>query len=270
LTVAPIPLASRSILGMRVDGTSYADATERIFVWARAGGSRMVSVATVNNVMCSVDDASYLAIMNGSDLVTPDGMPLVWGLRALGVRDASRVYGPELTPMILRRAANEGIPIALVGGTPSVLEGLVERATRDFPDLQVVYRVSPPFRPLTPGEESEIVRGINESGARIILVGLGTPKQEAWMARYRGSVDGVMVGVGAAFDFLAGAKPQAPRVVRRAGLEWLFRLVTEPRRLWRRYLRQNPRFVALFGRQVLRERLLRSSGKQPSEPEEAL
>jgi N-acetylglucosaminyldiphosphoundecaprenol N-acetyl-beta-D-mannosaminyltransferase len=245
---------SRLILGMRVDATSYADAGERILAWAKSGESRIVCVAAVNNVMVAQDDPAFLAMMNDSDLVTPDGMPLVWGLRALGIASASRVYGPDLTPAVLARASDEGVPVAFVGGTTPVLSKLIERASIETPGLRVAYRVSPPFRPATASEESEIAQAINDSGARIVFVGLGCPKQEAWMARQRGSVKAVMIGVGAAFDFLAGVKPQAPSLVRRWGFEWLFRLVTEPRRLWRRYLQQNPRFVLLFGRQLLTAR----------------
>lgn len=250
-------LASRSVLGMRVDATSYEDATQRIITWAKAGGSRTVAVAAVNNVMMAYDDRQFMTIMNDADLVTADGMPLVWGLRMLGVPSASRVYGPELTPAILRRAADDGIPVALVGGTTSVLDALMRRFAEEYHGLQVVSRLSPPFRPMTPEEDQQLIREIQASGAKIVFVGLGCPKQEAWMAQHRGQVSGVMVGVGAAFDFLAGVKPQAPPFMRRAGLEWIFRLATEPRRLWRRYLQQNPRFVALFARQVIAERMAR-------------
>jgi N-acetylglucosaminyldiphosphoundecaprenol N-acetyl-beta-D-mannosaminyltransferase len=245
---------SRLILGMRVDATTYRDASDRVVGWAKAQESRSVCVASVNNVMIAQDDPSFLAVMNDADLVTPDGMPLVWGLRWLGIPSATRVYGPALTPMIFSRAAEEGIRVGFVGGTPAVLDKLISNASASFPGMRVAYRVSPPFREATSDEEAQIAREINDSGARIVFVGLGTPKQDLWMARQRGKVEAVMIGVGAAFDFLAGVKPQAPAVMQRFGLEWLFRLVTEPRRLWSRYLRQNPRFVVLFGRQLLSER----------------
>jgi N-acetylglucosaminyldiphosphoundecaprenol N-acetyl-beta-D-mannosaminyltransferase len=263
------PPLSRHILGMRVDATSYDDAAERIVHWARAGESRYVCVAAVNNVMIAREDRSFLAAMNGADLVTSDGMPLVWGLRALGIRDAMRVYGPELTPVVLKLAAREGISVAFVGGAPKILDTLVEKVTADLPGLRVACRVSPPFGPVDPHVEDRIAREINASGARIVFVGLGCPKQEAWMARQRGTVHGVMIGVGAAFDFLAGAKRQAPNVLRRMGLEWLFRLATEPGRLWKRYLHQNPRFVVLFGRQLVRARVMGKNPDGPIERQEA-
>ncbi|GIU97225.1 MAG: UDP-N-acetyl-D-mannosaminuronic acid transferase [Actinomycetota bacterium] len=245
------PLRYRWILGMRVDATSYDDAVERVIRWAKYGESRTVFVATVNNVMHSYDDPTYRHVMNDGDLVTPDGMPLVWGLRWLGVRSATRVCGPELMPRLLARAATEGVPVGLYGGTPEVLADLRAFAARAFPALRIVYAEAPPFRELAAEEERRSAAEIARSGARIVFVGLGCPKQERWMARNRGRVPAVTVGVGAAFDFLSGRKRQAPRLLQRAGLEWAFRLATEPRRLWRRYLKQNPRFVALFAAQLL-------------------
>jgi N-acetylglucosaminyldiphosphoundecaprenol N-acetyl-beta-D-mannosaminyltransferase len=190
--------------------------------------------------------------MNEADLVTPDGMPLVWGLRLLGCKKATRVYGPDLTPIILERAALDGLPIGFYGGSPSVLDRFVQVMRERFPKLQVAYAYSPPFRDLTPEEDQRVVQEIDGSGARILFVGIGNPKQEFWMAAHKGRVQAVMIGVGAAFDFLAGAKPQAPRWMMGVGLEWLFRLATEPRRLWKRYLKQNPRFMVLFALQLLR------------------
>jgi len=252
-------LESRHIVGMRVDATSYADATDRVINWAQAGESRYVCVASVNNVMHSRDDASYANMMNGADLVTPDGMPLVWGLRALGVPHATRVYGPSLTPLVCERAAREGIPVGFYGGTPEVLERLRAELYRMFPDLNIVYSWPPPFRPLTAEEEDQVTRDIVASGARIVFVGLGTPKQEQWMVRHRDKLTAVMLGVGAAFDFIAGEKKQAPSWMQKRGLEWVFRLVTEPRRLWKRYLYSNPRFLALFAVQALKARFLKTT-----------
>lgn len=257
---APPEVPSRYLLGMRVDATSYRDATDRVLAWAKAGESRYVAVATVNNVMHSVDDASFRKVMNASDLVTPDGVPLVWGLRALRVGRASRVYGPQLTPHVLRAAERDRIPVGFYGGTQDVLDALLTRVREDFPALPVAFAFAPPFRPLTGEEDEQVTRDIDASGARILFVGIGCPKQERWMAAHRPFVRAVMLGVGAAFDFLAGSKRQAPALMQRLGLEWLFRLVSEPRRLWRRYLRQNPRFLVLFGRQVLRTELRRALG----------
>ncbi|CAN5700450.1 WecB/TagA/CpsF family glycosyltransferase [soil metagenome] len=250
-------LESRHIVGMRVDGTSYDDAAGRVIEWSKAGESRYVCVASVNNVMNARDDASYRDIMNRADLVTPDGMPLVWGLRVLGVSNATRVYGPSLTPLVCERAAREGIPVGFYGGTPEVLERLHANLHRDYPDLEIAYSWPPPFRELTPEEETQVVADIDGSGARIVFVGLGTPKQEQWMVRHQESLSAVMLGVGAAFDFIAGHKKQAPSWMQKRGLEWVFRLVTEPRRLWRRYLYSNPRFLGLFAAQAIRAKVLK-------------
>jgi N-acetylglucosaminyldiphosphoundecaprenol N-acetyl-beta-D-mannosaminyltransferase len=248
------PLA-RSILGVRVDATTYDEASARILEWAVAGERRYVCVATVNNVIEARDDAGYREVMNAADLVTPDGMPLVWGLRLLGVPGASRVYGPDLTPILCRRAQALGVPVGLYGATPQVLEAFAGNLRSRFPRLEIAYAYSPPFRDLRRREDERIVADINASGAELLLVGLGAPKQERWMADHLGRVVPVMVGVGAAFDFLAGTKRMAPGWIQRAGMEWCYRLAHEPRRLWRRYLYRNPRFVALFGAQVARHRL---------------
>ena len=243
--------ASRHILGTRVDPTSYNEAADIIADWAAHNLSKYVCVATVSQVMEGYDEPAFQAVMNEADLVTPDGMPLVWGLRLLGCKGATRVYGPDLTPIVLARAAADGLPVGFYGGSPEVLEQFVHVMTARFAELQIVYAYSPPFRALTPEEDHRIVREINSSGARILFVAIGNPRQELWMAAHRGKVQCVMLGVGAAFDFLAGAKPQAPRWMMRIGTEWIFRLVTEPRRLWKRYLKHNPRFVLLFLLQLL-------------------
>jgi N-acetylglucosaminyldiphosphoundecaprenol N-acetyl-beta-D-mannosaminyltransferase len=243
---------SRMILGARVDGTSYADATRQILAWAARGESRSVYAANVHTVMEAYDHPSFRAMVNECDLVTPDGMPLVWSLRWQGIRNASRVYGPDLTPYVLKAAEEQGVPVGFFGGSREVLTLLLKRVTADFPLLRIVYRESPPFRTLTKEEDEQVVQSIQESGARILFVGLGCPKQERWIAEHRKRVPAVMLGVGAAFDFLAGCKPQAPHWMQSAGLEWVFRFVTEPRRLWKRYTKHNPRFVWLMAGQMLR------------------
>jgi N-acetylglucosaminyldiphosphoundecaprenol N-acetyl-beta-D-mannosaminyltransferase len=246
----PAPIESRLIAGMRVDRTNYEDAAARIVGWGKKRESRYVCVASVNNVMESRASEAFRQIMNVADLVTSDGMPLVWSLRLLGLRDATRVYGPDLTPILCERAAEAGVPVGFYGGTPDVLESFISNLKARFPQLQVVYRFAPPFRAPTEEEDRETDQEIIDSGAGIVFVGLGTPKQELWMAARRGKIPATMVGVGAAFDFLAGVKKQAPSIMQRMGLEWLFRLCSEPRRLWKRYLYRNPRFVFLLAKQL--------------------
>jgi len=256
---------SREIVSIRVDATSYEEAVRFVVEWARKGESRYVCVATVNQVMEAWDSPRLRRVMNAADLVTPDGVPLVWALRALGLQGATRVYGPYLTPRLLAAAEREGLPVGFYGAAPETLERLLGMVRRNYPKLRVAYAWSPPFRPLTPEEDEEVTGKINSSGARILFIGLSSPKQDEWMHRHRGRVEAVMLGVGAAFDFLAGTKRQAPAWLMPLGLEWLFRLLTEPRRLWKRYLKHNPRFVALFARQWLRSRWPRDRNGPPSE-----
>jgi N-acetylglucosaminyldiphosphoundecaprenol N-acetyl-beta-D-mannosaminyltransferase len=248
-------LESRLLLGMRVDQTSYEDASARIVEWARRRESRYVCAASVNNVIEAHDSPIFRAAMNGADLVTPDGVPLVWGLRLLGCSNPARVYGPDLTKHLCRAAVGEGLPVGFYGGDPEVLAALTDKVVEQWPGLKITYACSPPFTPLTPAEDQRVVADINSSDARIVFVGLGTPKQDLWMARHKSQLNAVTVGVGAAFDFIVGRKRQAPNIMQRAGLEWLFRLWCEPRRLWRRYVYRNPRFVVLFTIQLLKELL---------------
>lgn len=264
-----LPGSSVDVLGTRVDSTTLADAADLVTGWALNRESRSVAVATVNNVMQGYDHHDYRAAMRRSDLVTPDGMPLVWALRWFEAPVAERVAGADLMPAILREAMANGLPVAFYGGAPGVLERLTSQAQAAFPGLRVAFAWSPPFRSLSEEEESRVVDDIRASGARIVFVGLGCPKQELWMDRMRGRLPAVTVGVGAAFDFLVGNKRRAPRFLQRAGLEWAFRLGSEPRRLWRRYVFQNPRFIALFSAQLARQRGIRSHPmSQRRQPEE--
>jgi len=251
----------RWILGMRVDVTSYVDAVRRVAAWTRDGETRYVCVATAHMAIEAHDSPEFRRVVNQADLVTPDGMPLVWGLRLLGARGATRVYGPDLMLHILETAAAERLPIGLYGGRPSVVARLAGEIARRYPGLTVAFCESPPYRQVTPDEDRTCVERIEQSGARVLFVGLGCPKQERWMGAHAGRVRTVMIGVGAAFDFLAGARSQAPGWMQRAGLEWFYRLCSEPRRLWRRYLVHGPRFVVLLAVQLLGTRLRRTNAR---------
>jgi N-acetylglucosaminyldiphosphoundecaprenol N-acetyl-beta-D-mannosaminyltransferase len=247
---------------MRVDATSYEDACRRVARWAHEERSAYVCVASVHMTMETYDSTAFRQIVNEADLVTPDGRPLVWALKGLGVRGAEQVRGTDLTMHVVHRAAQQSVPIGLYGGTPELLETLVQMLEARFPKLQVACRIAPPFRPLTPEEDQAVTQEIVASGARILFVGIGCPKQERWMAAHKGRIPAVMLGVGAAFDFHTGRVRQAPRWMQVAGLEWAFRLLMEPRRLWKRYYNHNPRFVWLFLLQLLG--LRRFSGADPS------
>jgi N-acetylglucosaminyldiphosphoundecaprenol N-acetyl-beta-D-mannosaminyltransferase len=243
--------AHYAVLGTRVDATSYSETTARVCEWAVSRRSEYVAVANVHMVMEGVDCAIYRKLINGAGIVTPDGMPLVWMLRRMGRRNQERVYGPTLMLHICEAAAVAGIPVGLYGGRREVLDRLGMRLRRRFPELKVACAMSPPFRPLSLEEDARDVDEINASGTRILFVGLGCPRQEQWMAEHKERVKAVMLGVGAAFDFHAGAVKQSPAWLQRIGLEWAFRLLVEPRRLWRRYLTHNPRFLYLASRQLM-------------------
>jgi N-acetylglucosaminyldiphosphoundecaprenol N-acetyl-beta-D-mannosaminyltransferase len=248
-------LQARRILKTRVDATSYGDACDRIQAWVEAGRSCYVVAANVHVVMTAYWDASYQRILEDAALVTSDGMPLVMGLRLLGVTGQRRVYGPDLMLAWCDRAAQLAMPIYLYGGTAAMLEKLSAELQARFPGLLIAGTHAPPFRPLAPAEATADVSRINQSGAQVVFVGLGCPKQEQWMHRHQGQVKAVMIGVGAAFSFFSGEVSQAPRWMMALGLEWLYRFGQEPRRLWQRYLINNPMFVLLFGAQVAKYRL---------------
>ncbi len=244
-------LESRYILGMRVDATSYEDATQRILAWAQTKTSKYVCAANVHMTMETYDAPTFARIVNNAALVTPDGMPLVWALRALGMKDSSRVYGPTLTLHVCEAVALKGIPIGLYGGTPESLAAFVTFLQKRYPGIQIVCQISPPFRPLTPEEDFSYTQQIVQSGVQILFVGIGCPRQEFWMAAHKDHIPAVMLGVGAAFDFHSGRVKQAPSWMQKRGMEWLFRLLMEPKRLWKRYFKHNPRFVLFFFAQWL-------------------
>ncbi len=250
----PKDAAAAYVLGTRVDATDYPRATALVQEWATRGESRYLCAANVHMVMEGHDASDFQRVVNGADLVTPDGVPLVWALRRGGFPGQSRVYGPELMLHVCAAAARAGLPVGLYGGHPDTLVELQERLLVRYPALRIAFAKSPPFRALSVEEDQAATAEINAEGVRILFVGLGCPKQERWMAAHRGRVAAVMLGVGAAFDFHAGKVKQAPPLLQAAGLEWAFRLAMEPRRLFLRYARHNPRFLALMARAAFRAR----------------
>jgi N-acetylglucosaminyldiphosphoundecaprenol N-acetyl-beta-D-mannosaminyltransferase len=232
------------VLGVLVSAIDLPTAVTRIEHWIETGARDYVCVTGVHGVMESQRDPALKEIHNRAGMTTPDGMPLVWSGHRAGATDMARVYGPDLMLATLDRAARRGWSSYLYGGGPGTAELLAERLVQRFPGLRIAGMHTPPFRPLTEQEDAEVVERINASGADLVWVGLSTPKQERWMAEHRSRLRApVLVGVGAAFDFHAGLVPQAPPWMQRNGLEWAYRLRREPRRLWRRYLRNNPAFL---------------------------
>lgn len=240
-----------NILGVGISALTMDLALRVIDGWIARRERRYVCVATVHSVMEAQRDPTLRAILNRSGLTTPDGMPLVWLSRRLGFPHVERVYGPDLLLALAEHGVERGYRHFFYGGAPGVADRLAARLAERFPGIRIAGTYTPPFRPLPPEADAAVVELINGLEPDIVWVGLGCPKQERWMAEHRERLDApVLIGVGAAFDFLSGAKRQAPRWMQRSGLEWLFRLVQEPRRLGKRYLVYNPWFVLLVALQL--------------------
>jgi N-acetylglucosaminyldiphosphoundecaprenol N-acetyl-beta-D-mannosaminyltransferase len=233
------------VLGVGISAISLDWAVAEIMRWIDDGERHYVCVTNVHTVIECQHDEALRRIHNESGLTTPDGMPLVWCARRAGAHGVTRVYGPDLMQALSKPLAQSGSSVFLYGTTTRTLELLTARLLSDFPGLRIAGSYAPPFRPLTPREDADVVRQINNSGADVVWVGLGAVKQEYWMAQHIDVLQAhVLIGVGAAFDFHAGVVKQAPLWMQRHGFEWCYRLCREPRRLWRRYLRTNPAFVA--------------------------
>lgn len=232
------------VLGVRISAIDMDMALDEIERWITVRESHYVCVTGVHGVMESQADPELREIHNRSGLTTPDGMPMVWAGRRAGATWMSRVYGPDLMLAVCERAAGRGWTSYFYGGKEGVPEQLAARLRARFPGLAVVGTESPPFRALSPEEDEAVVRRINEAAPDLLWIGLSTPKQERWMSSHVGRIGApAILGVGAAFDIHAGTLRQAPVWIQRRGLEWLYRLYREPRRLWRRYVSIIPRFV---------------------------
>jgi N-acetylglucosaminyldiphosphoundecaprenol N-acetyl-beta-D-mannosaminyltransferase len=238
------------VLGVGVSTLTMAETVDRVICWAgepqNPAGPRYVCASTVHGVMEAWRDPALRRILNQAAIITADGMPLVWLARANGHRRAERVYGPTLMLEICRASAVLELRHYFYGGVDGVARALAGGLETRFPGLVAAGWYCPPFRPLTEAEAADVARDINDAGADIVWVGLSTPKQERWISEMRRRLTAkVMLSVGAAFDFHTGRVKQAPPPLQQAGLEWAYRLVQEPRRLWRRYLHNNPMFVML-------------------------
>lgn len=245
---------THAVLGAPIDVISIDGAAARILAWAKAHESRYVTICNAHVVVTASQDKEYADVIAASDMATPDGAPVAWVLRRSGHGGQRRVCGPDLMWLLCSLCAEQGVSIYGYGSTDETLCRLSERLAQAFPALNVAGLESPPFRPLSAAEDEAAVARINESGAGVVFVGLGCPKQERWMASHRGRVNAVMIGVGAAFDFHAGTVHRAPQWMQRMGLEWLHRLCSEPRRLWKRYLVTNTLFVIGALSQLLKSR----------------
>ncbi len=243
---------SFDVLGVPVSIVDTVATLEVIDGWIAARGHEFVCFRDVHGVMTCQDDTELSEIHRRAGMVAPDGLPLVWLGRLMGHRAIRRVCGPDLMPALCEHSVAKGYRHFFYGGAPGVAGRLAERLRARFPGLEVAGTHTPPFRPLSEAEDAAVGRMIDESRADIVWIGLSTPKQERWMAAHLGRLEApVMLGVGAAFDVHAGTILRAPAWMQRSGLEWLFRLLSEPRRLWRRYLILAPRFVVLVVLQLL-------------------
>lgn len=244
------PAQRVNVLGVGVSAVNMDQAVQTIFGWVAARQRRYVCSTCVHGVMESQRDPELRRIHNAAGMVTPDGMPLLWLGHRAGHTGMTRVYAPDLMLQVCGRGIELGIRHYLYGGGPGVVDALASRLQQRLPGLIIAGRETPPFGDITAAPDLEAVSRINQASADVVWVGLGLPKQERWMALHRPYLEApVLLGVGAAFDWHAGRKPQAPAWMQRAGLEWLFRLGVEPRRLWRRYLIYNPWFILLVALQ---------------------
>ena len=247
-----VQLDTTNILGVLVNACNPHNTISQVNFWIEKTARSYICVTGVHGIMECQRSETVRAAHNSAGLVVPDGMPLVYISRLAGRRNTCRVYGPDLLLKLCKESLTQGYKHYFFGTTPATLSKLTEHLIRDFPGLKIVGTYAPPFRPLTPDETAQIISHINECGPDIVWVGLSTPKQELWMAQNREALNApVLIGVGAAFDFHAGSVPQAPRWIQPLCLEWLFRLIAEPRRLWKRYLINNPQFLALAALQGL-------------------
>ncbi|MFB3814966.1 MAG: WecB/TagA/CpsF family glycosyltransferase [Terriglobales bacterium] len=241
------------VLGVNIAAVQVPDVIRCLEEWIAEGRTHFVCVTNVHVVMEAQKDAEFRRLLNAADMCVPDGMPLIWVARQRGLRLSRRVAGPDLFLEFLRATAEKGYSHFFYGGAEGIPEKLVQELRREFPGLRVAGAYSPPFRRLTEQEDAAVVEMINRAAPDVLWVGLGCPKQERWMFEHRDRLKvPVMLGVGQVFDIYAGTLRRAPRWMCEWGLEWFFRLMSEPRRLWRRYLVYNTQFVLSLFREGLR------------------
>ncbi len=240
---------------MDVDRISCREAGELVCDWAALHSSRMVLAANVHMTMEAVDDPAFRETMNEADLVVADGRPLAWVLRARGFTDAYHVRGQDLVLAVCETAEARRVNVGMYGTTEEALETAVRHLLERFPRLNIVFSYAPPFCTLSLQEDRRVIDAISTSGAQVLFVATGCPKQEKWMAAHRGSLRAVMIGAGAAIDMIGDRQPVAPRWMQASGLEWIFRLASDPARLWRRYTKHNLRFVVLVAAETARAAL---------------
>lgn len=235
--------SGQTILGVFIDAIDWHQTLTKIIRWSIYKQSRYVCQCNVDVVVKTTQDEYFRHIISSSDLANPDGMPIVWALRRKGFGGQERISGPDLMLRVCQLSEQINVPVFFYGSTSETLVKLKKKIKETFKDLKIAGIYSPPFSKLTIEENNEIIKLISSSGAGIIFVGLGCPKQEIWMFQNRNKINAVMIGVGAAFDFYAGTVKRAPIWMQNIGIEWFFRIIKEPKRLWKRYLYGNRRFL---------------------------
>ncbi|MGL5874458.1 MAG: WecB/TagA/CpsF family glycosyltransferase [Xenococcaceae cyanobacterium] len=252
-------LPVRYLLNIPIGSIPFEEQISLILQWARLRESRTVCLANVHMLMEAHGNDKFASILRKADLVSPDGMPLVWMLKLMGVDRQDRVAGMDVFLRLCQLTPQIGVSLFFLGSENEVLKRIKAKVKLEFPKLDIAGMESLPFRPLTLSEDELLVRRINESGAGVVLVCLGCPKQEMWIARHRNQIKAVMIGVGAVFPVYAGIYTRAPRYIREWGFEWLYRLMQEPKRLWHRYLLTIPPFLYLSLRQLFQQYFLKKN-----------
>jgi len=268
---APVPAASdrkvTRVLGTQIANLDYAGVEQVVAEWVERKQSQYVAICPVHSMVEAVLHKSHRESLTHSGLNTADGMPVVWAQQLLGHKKASRVYGPTLMMHLLDRANREGWRVGFYGGSQEGLDILIDKLKLRFPKLRVACAISPPFRKLTPDEDADMVKRINETDPDLLFIGLGCPKQERWMFEHKDRLSTVQLGVGAAFSFHAGQVKQSPAFLQKIGMEWFFRLMCEPRRLFKRYATTNPIYVFLLGMQLIKSWVFRRKYQEPWQPD---
>ncbi len=243
-------LPQQNILGTRLNVVTLLEATNLLEIWASQRKSGYICPATVYSVMSAYRSETYKKILNSSLMNIPDGMPLVWVLRIFGYKP-TRVHGPDLMLAVCCRSPKNDIRHFLLGGAEGQAEEVRNELSRMYPGIEIVGAISSPRENWSESDDLAVVSQIQSSGANLVWIGMGTPWQDEWVSRFSAEIQGPVVGIGSAFDFISGRVPWAPDWIQRTGLQWLYRLAREPRRLWRRYLINNPLFVWLVTLQLI-------------------
>jgi N-acetylglucosaminyldiphosphoundecaprenol N-acetyl-beta-D-mannosaminyltransferase len=247
-------VSHQHLIGSPVCTLPFDEQIDLMIAWAKKRQSRMVFVANVHMLIEAWQNPDFANVMKKADLVTPDGLPLVWMLKLMGAKGAERAAGMDIFQETCKKASQAQISVFLLGSKPEILNKICQRMRTEFPILKIAGVESPPFRPLGLTPDMDMIQTINASGAGIVFVALGCPKQELWMSQHRDNIPAVMIGVGGVFPVYAGALKQTPKLIQNAGFEWLFRLMQEPRRLWKRYAVTIPIFIWLSLQQLLSQK----------------